>query len=200
MDMHSGTSLWGSIEWGIASSAAIQLARHCGIPNDFMGVGTDSKLLDQQSGIERAMLAVLAFLTGPSLISGGGYIDTISTGSLEQLVIDDEIFSMARRITKGIQVDDEHMALDLIAKVGAGNNFMGEEHTRKYFRQDHFLPTLADRHSYGTWEELGATDMPRRAHDKAEQILSAHKVPTLPEAVCKELDSIINAARREFYS
>lgn len=200
MDMRTGTSLWGSIEWGIASSAAIQLAHYCGLPSDFMGVGTDSKLLDQQCGIERSMLAVLAFLTAPSLISGGGYIDTISTGSLEQLVIDDEIFSMARRMVAGIQVDDEHIALDLIDRVGAGNNFMGEEHTRKHFRRDHFLAFLADRHSYGAWEELGATDITRRAHDKAESILATSMVPPIPDPVRRELEKIMDSARRQYYS
>jgi trimethylamine--corrinoid protein Co-methyltransferase len=198
MDMKSGASLWGPIEWGIASSAAVQVARWCGIPTDFMGVGSDSKLPDQQSGIERSMLAVVAFLTAPSLISGGGYIDTINTGSLEQLAIDDEVFAMARRLVSGIVVDSDHLALDVIDRVGHGNTFLGEEHTRQYFRKEHFIPKLADRQTYGVWEERGAKNMAKRAREQVENTLASHRVPPLSEDIVKELQSIFASAKREY--
>ncbi len=87
------------------------------------------------------------------------------------------------------------MALDLMAEIGPGNNFLGEEHTRKFLRREHFLPKLADRHSYGTWEELGAKDMPERAHDRVAQILAKHEVPLLPDNVRGELQDILVTAR-----
>jgi len=195
MDMRVGTSLWGPIEWGLASSGAVQVASWCGLPTDFMGVGTDSKLPDQQAGIERAMMAVLAFLVGPSLIAGGGYIDTISTGSLEQLVIDDEIFGMARRLVQGVEVDTERMALDVIDQVGPGGNFLAEEHTRKYHRLEHLIVDLADRNTYGKWEEEGL-DVVRRSRSKADGILSSHEVPPLEDASRAELHRILDTARR----
>lgn len=198
MDMRSGASLWGPIEWGIASSAAVQVARWCGLPSDFMGVGSEAKLLDQQSGIERSMLAIVAFLTAPSLISGGGYIDTINTGSLEQLAIDDEIFSMSRRLVRGINVDADHLALEIIDSVGHGNTFLGEEHTRQYFRKEHFIPKLADRQTYGVWEERGAKDMAERAHDQVEDLLSSYQVPHLPDDLVRELQSIYSSAKNEY--
>ncbi len=198
MDMKSGASLWGPIEWGIASSAAVQVARWCGIPSDFMGFGSESKLLDQQSGIERSMLGVIAFLTSPSLISGGGYIDTINTGSLEQLAIDDEIFAMARRLVRGVEVDADHLALDLIDQVGHGNTFLGEEHTRQYFRKEHFLPKLADRLTYGVWEDRGAKDMAQRAREHVDKTLATYQVPPLSTDVINELKSVYSSAKREY--
>ena len=197
MDMKSGVSLWGPIEWGIASSAAVQVAQWCGLPTDFKGLGTDSKLPDQQSGIERSMMAVLAFLSGPSLVSGGGDIDTINTGSFEQLAIDDEIYAMARRIVSGIDMDEAHMALDVIENVGHGNNFLGELHTRDYFRKEHFIASLADRQSYGVWEQAGAKNMAERANDTVNEIINTHQVPPLSKEITKELQSIYESAKRE---
>jgi trimethylamine--corrinoid protein Co-methyltransferase len=197
MEMHAGGSLWGPIEWGIASSAAVQLARWCGLPSDFMGLTSDSKLPDQQSGIERAMLTLLAIETGVSLISGAGGLDSISTGSLGQLAIDDEIIAMARRAERGIEVDAEHIALDLTAALGPGGSYLGEPHTRKYYRKEHFLPALADRHSYGVWEKLGAKDMLQSAQARVEQILGQHEVAPLPESVSHELQHILEGAEHE---
>ena len=143
------------------------------------------------------MMAVLAALTAPSLISGGGYIDTINTGSLEQLAIDDEIIAMAQRVTRGIEVDTEHMALDVIARVGYGSTYLGEVHTRDHFRTEAFQAQLADRNSYGSWEESGGKDIVTRARERVDQILATHETPRLPEDLSRELDSILEAARRE---
>jgi trimethylamine--corrinoid protein Co-methyltransferase len=197
MDMRSGISLWGALEWGIVSAAATQLARSLGIPTNSIGLGTDSKLPDQQTGIEKAFMAVLAFLSSPSMIAGGGFIDTISTGSLEQLVIDDEMITMARRVGRGIIVDADHLALDLIAKVGPGGSFLGEEHTRGHFREEFVQSKLADRQSYGTWETSGAKDIVARARGAVEDTLMRHEVPPLAADMERELDVIMSAARRE---
>jgi trimethylamine--corrinoid protein Co-methyltransferase len=197
MEMRSGISLWGSIDWSNASTAGVQLARWCGLPGDILGLGTESKLPDQQSGIERAMRVILAAISAPSIISGGGFIDTISTGSLEQLVIDDEVIAMARHVTKGIKVDNEHIAMDVIQEVGFGDTYLSEEHTRDYFRQEFFQAKLADQASYGTWEELGAKDIVVRAQEQVENILDKHEVPSLSDPIHQELENIYNAAKHE---
>ena len=51
------------------------------------------------------------------------------------VVIADEILGMARRLTKGIKVDEETFGFDVIEKVGPGGRFGEEEHTKTYGRK-----------------------------------------------------------------
>ncbi len=47
-----------------------------------------------------------------------GYLDSGLNGSLEMLVLCDEIIDMVKHIGKGIRVDEDHLALVVIDRVG----------------------------------------------------------------------------------
>ena len=53
-----------------------------------------------------------------SLLHHAGYIESGNTGSLFQLVMCDEIIGMVRRFVRGIKVDEEHLALEVIKDTG----------------------------------------------------------------------------------
>ena len=59
----------------------------------------------------------------------------------EQFVIDDEIIGMCCKVLKGIEVDAEHLALEVIDSVGPGGNFMVAPHTMAHMRKEYFQET-----------------------------------------------------------
>jgi trimethylamine--corrinoid protein Co-methyltransferase len=105
---------------------------------------------------------------------------------------------MVNRVIKGITVDEEHLALDLIKKVGPGGLFTGERHTLKYVREEHFQPKITDRRSRSVWEERGLKDIITRATEKAEDILKRHEPDPLPRDVSLELAAIIKRAEKDY--
>jgi trimethylamine--corrinoid protein Co-methyltransferase len=93
------------------------------------------------------------------------------TMSAEKLVIDNEILGMVLRAVRGIQVNDETLAFDVIKEIGPGGNFVASKHTRAFMRREHYEPTLSNREFRQRWEKLGSKDTSVRAREIAAEIL-----------------------------
>ena len=118
--------------------------------------------------------------------------------SLEQLVIDVEMFRMSRQAHRGIPTHDEAWLEEVIQKVGPGGNFMGEKSTRKFMRSGEWLiPRLGVHDTEQSWERSGRKDILDEAREKVDQILKTHKPLPLDDHVQKELDKIYKKAQEE---
>ena len=197
MDLRNANVLWGSIEWGITSSASKQLAELVALPADLSGATTESKTTDQQAAIEKAMNLSLIALSKPSIISGLGQLETINTASFEQLVIDSEICGMMYRVLKGIDVNEDTLATELIQRIGPGGSFLGERHTLDFYGNEHYLPTIFDRQIRENWVEAGEKDITAVASEKVQQLVANHRPVPLDPGTLKELDSICTQAKDE---
>ena len=116
------------------------------------------------------------------------------TFSFGQLVIDDEIAAMVKRVVSGVSVDDELMGVDLIKKVGIGGNFLTQRHTLKHLATEQIQAKISDRRMRGAWEKRGSKSLIQTANEKAREILSNHKPLPLPEGVAEEFQRIIKSA------
>lgn len=190
MDMRTASPIWGGAEWGIVSAALVQLARRCGLITDVVGMPTDSKALDVQSGLEKGFNAAFAALFGSNIVAGAGYIDFIMTGSFEQLVIDNDIAGMMLRVRQGIEVDDDRLASQLIQEIGPAGNYLTDPHTLRYMRTETFTPAVLNRQTRTSWVLDGEKDAVQVARQRAKELISAHNTPPLPEDVSAELDRI----------
>ncbi len=197
MDMRTGVSANGAVESGMMSVAAVQLARYYNIPSDVYGLGTNSKTLDEQTAFEKALVGLLPALAGANFLSGAGGIEGAVTCSLEQLVIDNEIFDLIFRAARGIDVNSDTLAYELIGRIGPGGHFLGDEHTRKHYLSEHYVPELSDRTARAEWEKAGSRDIVSAARQKAERILKEHSVEPLDRDVEKEFDTILTEANKE---
>ncbi len=119
------------------------------------------------------------------------------TMSYEQLLIDQEIVRMIRRIMKGITVNKDTIALDVIQKVGPAGNYLAERHTLKYMRQELSTTELINRRMRDHWENAGAKDMAQVAREKAIDILENYKAEPLPDDVAKKIRSIVEEGEEE---
>jgi len=81
---------------------------------------------------------------------------------------------MAKHIARGIQVNRDTLAVDLICSVGHKGNFLSENHTLNYFRKECYFPKILDRTNYAGWEKLGRKTIDVRLKEKADEIIKAH--------------------------
>jgi trimethylamine--corrinoid protein Co-methyltransferase len=137
---------------------------------------------------------LLSALAGANLIYGAGMLEAGMTFSFGQLVIDDEIAAMVKRIVNGVSVEDELMGVDLIKKVGIGNNFLSQKHTLKHLEAEQVRATIIDRRMRGAWEKKGSKSLIQTATQKAAELLKTHEPKPLPEDVIKELKRIVKSA------
>ncbi len=128
------------------------------------------------------------------MIYGGGMLEMGLTMSFGQLVMDNEIIAMTRKVLAGIPVNDETLAVDVIKNVGARGHFLGEEHTYRHMRSLS-APQHIDRRMRRYWEESGSRDLASVCDEKARELLDSHWPAPLPEDIHRGLISII--ARRE---
>ena len=197
IDMRTGTSAFGAVEYGMMSAATVQLAKHYNMPSDVYGLSTTSKTPDEQTAFEKATNGLLSALAGANLLSGAGGIESGITASLEQLVIDNEIFALLFRTARGIDVTPDTLASDVIEKIGPGGHYFSEEHTRKYYFTEHYLAKLSDRKARADWEKAGRKNIVELAREKADGILRDHSVEPLDREIEKELDRILSDADKE---
>ena len=151
MDMSSTIFSYGSPEFDLQMAGYADVAHYLGIPMFGTCGCSDSKVVDQQVGIESALSVVMTALSGPNLNHDVGYIEYGSTSSLESLAINNDIIGMARRLVRGFEIDEETLALDLIEKVGPGGDFLAEAHTAKHARKEAFVSELFDSQRRWRW-------------------------------------------------
>ena len=197
MDMKTAVMGYGAPEFSVINAASAQLAHYYGLP--FFGTGgcSDSKLPDEQAVAEATTSLLMAMLTGTNLIHDIGYIEGAITGSLEMVVIADELFSMLSRVIRGMRVNEETLALDVINDVGSGGHYLSQKHTLKFLSEEHWFPSLIDRRRYEFWKADGAKDMLTRAREKLLKILGKHEPEPLPKDVLKEIEWIIKGATKD---
>lgn len=137
------------------------------------------------------MSMLMSALAGSNMIYGLGMIDLGMKLDYAQLVVDNEIARMVRRVLHGIPVCDDTMAVDLILSVGAGGHFLAEEHTVANMRHEQSRTRLFDRNTYGAWAAAGKKDLATRALEETRRILATHTPTPLSPKVSERLRGIV---------
>ncbi len=119
------------------------------------------------------------------------------TMSYEQLLIDQEIVKMTRRILQGIPVNKDTLALDVIKAVGPAGNYLAQKHTRKYMKQELSTTNLINRRMRENWEANGSKPIDQVANEQARSILENYQVTPLPDAVKKKIHDIVAEGEEE---
>ena len=197
MDMRTGAIALGAIESGILNVASAQMARYYNVPCRGTAGDTESKLLDIQNGYERSLNLLLASLAGINYVFYPGTLESARTISLEQLVIDDEICGMIYRVLKGVTIDEESLARDVISSVGPGGHYLGQMHTIKFLDREQYTPKISNRESREAWEKTGAKNLRDVARERVKNILRDHNPDPLDQDVEKELQDIVKEVEKK---
>ncbi len=191
LDLRSGKNLWGLPELGLVSAATVQIAHRYHMTADVYGVTTDANGWDLQIGLERMMAALPPALAGADNLSGiGGAWE--NAASLEMAVIDDEIYEDLFRMVRGIEVDQDRLALGVIDQVGPMGNFLAQRHTLKYLRAGEMRNSpLWDKRTMDRARQEGVRPLQDVARDRVRKILREHTVTPLEPDIDRELAGVM---------
>jgi trimethylamine--corrinoid protein Co-methyltransferase len=194
LDPRTARPAYGAPEMSLCSAATAEVLEHLGLP--YMGTAgaSESKTLDTQAAIESTVQVIFALLSGAALPHDAGFLDCADIGSLEMLVLSDEIISLSRRITRGLEVDDTALILDLIDQVGPGGEFISLRETARGLRKEVWISKLMDRQPWDSWQAAGARSMQDRVRERLRMILANHQPPPLPEGAAAEIEKTLQAA------
>jgi trimethylamine--corrinoid protein Co-methyltransferase len=142
--------LGGAIERAMINAAVAQMAQHYALPLYSTAGTTDSLEVDTQAMFESAMSSLLVAMSGANYIHDiAGLMESDLTVSYEKLILDNEILGMCQRVLRGIEINDDTLAIDLMLEKGPGKDFLGDHHTVRHMREEFFVPRLANRAKRG---------------------------------------------------
>lgn len=196
LNMRTATPAWGNPEVGMLSAATVQLGHAYHLPVNVYGLAGSGFAADMQSGYERAINALTPALAGADELSGVGEMAGGVCSANFQIVIDNDIYGMVRRVRRGFAVDADSLAVEVIAHAMDGSrNFFKEQHTRRYLRSGEVWQGRLGLTETGweAWAAAGAATVLERGQREARRILAAGAVtPPLPEDQAAALDEILN--------
>ena len=193
-DLRSGAYTGGGPEDYLYGAATNVLADFYKIPLSMGSFATGAKEPNWQAGIDNSLSTFMASIVMSDMLLGVGFLHGSRIWSFSEMMLDCEIFSIIHKMMKGIVVDDETLALDTIAAVGPGGNFLSQKHTLQHMR-DIFLPQFMDRRPYTEWETK--KDNGRDwALAKARKVLETHQPEPLDAQISAEMARIIASLER----
>jgi trimethylamine--corrinoid protein Co-methyltransferase len=198
IDPRSGRYSAGAIEGSLLGAACTEMARYYGLPAEASGMGTDHHVPGIQAGYERAAGGMLPALSWPDILVGPGLLGGSMILSLEQLMIDVEVFRLYKRAWQGITIDDDRWLEDVIDQVGPGGNFLAEMSTVKGIRNgEWYISQIGVHDTFEGWEADGRPSLLEEVREKMRQILATHKPLPLDDDVERELERIQVRAEAE---
>lgn len=196
MDMVTGSALLGNIDTNLARAAAAQFIKAAfKTPVDAFAYMTDAYSSDGQAVLEKSLMPATLALSGVDIMYGAGRLGGTTFASPVQMVIDDDLTEVTRRMIAGVKIDEDRLALDQILEAGAGGNYLTMEHTSQYCRET-TRPELCRQISVDTWKSQGKKNYFDRAVEKYHKIQKELKPQDLPDDVVKEMNNIVKKADR----
>jgi len=191
MDMRTGVFLSGSTEGSLINAAGCQMARRYRLPVQVGGIAASGTMPGFEIGYQKALSAIVPALAGADQVVGIGGFHRSGCESMEQVVMDCELWRNVLRAWKGVKVDKDALAFDAIARVGPGGYFMKDVHTLKHFKSEVLLPKIAMREARSG---DSAEPMLGAAREEVRRILKDHR----PSQVDKDTKNAIKGILAEY--
>ena len=205
LDLTPGYCDMRSLHFGYAGAermpllaARVQLiSEYFGCPSGIHGGKTDACVPGIQAGVEKAISMHTAILAGAIGFGTVGHLENAVTFSPLQLVIDNEVARYVRRAVRGIEVNEETLALDVIEEVGINGRTLDHEHTARHYRREELLSPFFDSPSWGLGDSLDGERFEKRAAARARELLALETPPVLTAEQEAAIDEIVKEATRD---
>jgi trimethylamine--corrinoid protein Co-methyltransferase len=201
MNMQTGDPFFCNIAISLATAAFTQFWRRYNIPTFLIEASIpNSKSMDFQSGYEKGMNGLAQALSGAAVVWIHGTVYGELTAHPVQAIMDDDIAGMIGRFLEGIRVNDETLALDLIEEVGTiPGIYLDTEHTRRWWKEEQFIPSVADISNLQVWLKTGKKTTIDLAKEKMREIIATHEVSTpLTSGQEEDIEKILNDAKKYY--
>jgi len=191
MNPRTGLYHGGAIESGLLGAATVEMARFYGLPVEASGGGTDHYKPGIQAAYERALNASVPLLSWPDILVGPGLVGSSMILSLEQLLIDVEIFRMSVHAHRGILSTEDNWLDDVICEVGPAGNYLAERSTVTALRSgEWYISELGVHKTQRDWQEAGKPNLIDEVRCKVDEILFTHRPLPLEDEIERQLERI----------
>ncbi len=171
MDLRQANLAYGSPEYLMAGLGAADYFRSIGIPS-WVGAGcSDSHQFDTQAAAEAGASLAIAALASTPFIHNLGFLSGGRTGSLQMLTLCDELVGWSNKMATGVEVTADSIALEVVKRAVANNDYLTDEHTQQRFMTENWYPDLCERSDADAWLEAGAQDMTARINQRLHEWL-----------------------------
>lgn len=191
-DLRTGAMSGGSPEQALLSAALGQMGQFYDLTLGTASGMTDAKMLDAQSGMEKAYNHALVGNAGANLVyESAGMHASLLCFCIESLVVDNDLIGAVQRTMRGITVDDESISIDTIRAtcIGGPGHYLGSDQTMRLMQRDYVYPAIGDRWSPNEWTSRGRPNYVGRATARTRALLDGH----FPSHIPAEVDAAIRA-------
>lgn len=171
-DMKDGELSIGGPETVLFVTGSVQLAKLYDLPvRGGGGSLTDAKVPGYQSSWESSMNLMGSAATGVNFIlHAAGGLQFYNAMSYEKFIMDEELCGMAKHLKRGIKVDENTLATELIKEVGPGGEFITSRHTLENYKEEFYFPILSDRRTYSNWVKDAKSEFTKVTEKVKERI------------------------------
>ncbi len=174
-DMRKATTPMGAVETQMINGAGAQIAKDLGLPSHAYMALSDSKSVDYQAGMETAMSALVAALSGVNNVSGPGMHNFQTCQSMEKLVLDHEVCMMARRFREGIKFREAGHSKEIIDEGIKKKGFLSLKSTLKWYREETYFPdAVIDRDIGEKGADVSEGKILKRASERVAELLESY--------------------------
>lgn len=197
LDMSTSQCSYNAPEYLMAYLATVEMSHHLNLPNWGYAGTSDSQLPDGQATFEAGLMSYMSLVAGSNLNHDVGYLDFGLTGSLDMLVIMDEIIDQLRRMQQGIPVNEETLAVQVIQEGGQQGEFLSHPHTLTHLRTTQWRPQLINRMGHDQWDQAGRKDLLSKAHERLNQILDSHQPQSIDAASADAIQACLDRFKQK---
>ncbi|MDQ1372440.1 MAG: hypothetical protein QG582_1356 [Candidatus Thermoplasmatota archaeon] len=194
INMKTGEIHYGAREEALIAAAAGQMAKHYGAPAMLgsFGVGLHGDRPGITVDPSELIFSAMTNMSLTDFSSGLGGLDQAKGASLEQIVIDSDIWQSVKEVRSDVKFDKEHFAKDLIESVGPGGNFLGTPHTIRNMRTELFLPDKDRAELFESYRLANdQREIVRRSRERVKKVLSTHRADPIDASVVRAIDEIV---------
>jgi trimethylamine--corrinoid protein Co-methyltransferase len=197
LDMSTSQCSYNAPEYLMAYLAMVEMSHFLNLPNWGYAGTSDSQVPDGQATFEAGLMTYMSMIAGSNLNHDIGYLDFGLTGSLEMIVIMDEVVDQLRRMQKGIPVNEETLAVSVIAEGGKQGEFLSHPHTLKHLRGTQWRPHLMNRMGFEQWDAEGRKDLLTKARERRTALMQGHQPQPLEAQQAEQVRACVDRYREQ---
>lgn len=159
---------------------------------------TDAKMPGIQAAMEKALTATLAVLAGATILGPAGQVDSDQIFCPEQLVMDNELVELLKRVQRGIPTEECDFDLEIVKRGLEKGNYLSDPLTLRRNREMVHIPKLLDRQRYEQWAKGGKEDVLPKAKREVDRILREREPsPQTDVATIRQIENLLSQADKK---
>ena len=164
------------------------LSRKYRIPCRACGAGSSANGLTTQAGYEAMMsLMIVMEQNIDVVVHCAGILDDFAGISFEKFITDLEAIRAVKRMQDGIQIDDDSLAVDVIAKSRHGGEYLTRTHTLAHCRDTPWISTIAQTGQLKSHTDAQAA-YSAKIEAELDRMLSQYRQPAIDADQHKALE------------